>query len=80
MDAYSKRFASSLSDLLTAKKRELTDLLVSTPAPDHAAYMERVGRIKGVEFAIETASDLETKMSAPDKVEKPKERHASYED
>jgi hypothetical protein len=68
MDAYSNRLSKALEDVLTAKATELTKYLASTPAVDYAAYMERVGRVRGIEIALGELRELEAKLSAPETV------------
>ena len=66
MDAYQIRFSSGLQSSLEQKIVELGNLLSTTPAQDHAAYMERVGFIRGIRYALQEAVDLETKLSRPE--------------
>ena len=71
MDAYSNRLSTALEDALTAKTAELTRLLVGTPATDYAAYMQRVGEVRGIGMALDKLAELEAKLSAPEKEERP---------
>jgi len=81
MDAYQIRFAKSLCDILENRVSELTALLVSTPAPDHSAYSERVGHIKGLKSALQEARDLEERMGKPEaKKEQGATNRRGYED
>jgi hypothetical protein len=66
MDAYSNRLSKALEEALNAKAAELTKYLASTPAVDYAAYMERVGRVRGIEIALGELRELEAKLSAPE--------------
>jgi len=66
MDAYQARFSKSLCDLLEIEISSLTRLLVSTPAVDYAAYKERTGHIKGLQWALTTAGELEKNMDRPE--------------
>lgn len=66
MDAYQARFSKSLCDILENQAQNLTRLLVSTRAVDHADYTERVGHIKGIEWALKEARDLESRMDRPE--------------
>lgn len=66
MDAFQVRFSNALRDALEAKAADLTKLLATTPAPDHSSYMERVGRIKGLQDALTEARDLEARMDKPE--------------
>lgn len=51
MDAYSNRLSQNLQQGIEAKITELSLLLATTPAGDHADYMQRVGRIQGLREA-----------------------------
>lgn len=66
MDAFQTRLAQQLSAEIEAKVASLTRLLVTTPAPDHSAYMERVGHIKGLEWTLSAARDVEAALSKPE--------------
>jgi hypothetical protein len=69
VDAYQSRLSKSLAGVLEAKISELTGMLVSTPSPDHSHYSERVGHIKGLQWALKELQDAEEKMSKPEKAE-----------
>jgi hypothetical protein len=66
MDAFQVRFSTALRAALEARIIDLTGLLVKTPAPDHSSYMERVGRIKGLQDALIEAHDIEARMDKPE--------------
>jgi hypothetical protein len=66
MDAFQVRFSTALRAALEAKAVDLTKLLATTPAPDHSSYMERVGRIKGLQDALVEARDIEARMDKPE--------------
>lgn len=66
MDAYQARFSKSLCDIIENEIDKLTRLLVSTPAPDHSSYKERAGHIKGLQWALSEARDLEKTMDRPE--------------
>lgn len=66
MEAYQARFSKTLCGILENKIDELTNLLVSTRAVDFPGYTERVGHIKGLQWALQEARDLEKQMDGPE--------------
>lgn len=66
MEAYQARFSKTLCDIFENKIDELTNLLVSTRAVDFSGYTERVGHIKGLQWALQEARDLETRLDRPE--------------
>ena len=81
MDAYQARFASSLRALIEAKIVALTELLVTTPAPDYPAYTERVGHIRAMRETLKTMDDVERDLSKGERAEPElAAKRRSYED
>ena len=76
MDAFQTRFAQQFSAEIETKIAELTRLLVTTPATDHSAYMERVGHLRGLAWALATAREVEAVLSKPEHKAAPSEAKA----
>lgn len=67
MDGYQVRFAGTLREKLEKLIADRTTSLSTSPAPDYAGYMDRVGFIKGLRYALQEMDQVQTDLSNPDK-------------
>ncbi len=62
MDAFESRFSSRLRDSLAEDIVERLRQLAAVISPDYETYREKVGFIKGLEFAAARAVEIEKDM------------------
>lgn len=82
MDRYETKLATDFKDRVARKVEEESRRLVTTPAADHASYMNRVGLIKGLDEAVKILKSVQDDLGREarnDKGEEKKNATASYE-
>lgn len=69
MDRFDSRLIGDYRKRLTAKINEETERLVTTPAPDHAEYKQRVGLVRGLADALVILQDIQDNLGRDEAVQ-----------